>query len=224
MKVYKPLPIPKDSKWDRKTYNPLILIDRWISNKTRHTWFYWKYEDYISEPIWNLIRGIKNLWRWFPVIWKDRDWDSNYIFSIFKHKLLLQRKYIVKNNRHTRVDLDNRDMTICLNLIERIQEEYYGMEYLDYEDSKFRFEKTGDKYDGKDTYEMKCDVISETYDTYLNKYKSSARFIIKNGYKGVKVDPQNKQALCLYVAQHNQDKCQKLLFKILEEKISNWWD
>ena len=33
------------------------------------------------------FRRIYNLYRWFPIIWKDQDWDHSYIFEIFKFKL-----------------------------------------------------------------------------------------------------------------------------------------
>jgi hypothetical protein len=224
MKTYKPLSTPEDSIWDRKIYNPFVLLDRWISKKTRHTWFYWKYERYASEPIYNFINGIKNLWRWLPIVWKDRNWGDNYIFEILKYKLLIHRKHLVKNNRHTCIPETNRDITICLNLIERIQEEYYGIEHMDYKESKFRFEPTGEQFNGENTYIMEEDLVSENFDLYLSKYKSSVRYILKNGYRGRKIDGEDKDVLCLYVAQYNQEKCQKLLFKILNEKINNWWD
>jgi hypothetical protein len=28
------------------------------------------------------FRNIHNLIRWFPIIWKDRDWDDHFIFEI----------------------------------------------------------------------------------------------------------------------------------------------
>ena len=34
----------------------------------------------------NTKRGIVNLIKWFPVIWKDRDWDHYYIYSIWYKK------------------------------------------------------------------------------------------------------------------------------------------
>ena len=33
------------------------------------------------------ITGIKNLWAWFPIIWKDRDWDGWFIYQIIEFKL-----------------------------------------------------------------------------------------------------------------------------------------
>lgn len=197
MKTYKPLPIPNDSAWDRKTWR--------------------RY-----SPVWFLefIRGIQNLIHWLPVIWKDRHWDDHYIFEVLKHKIKLQRKYIVDSNRHTRVNIDNRDMTIVLNLIERVQDEYYALEYLDYVKSKFRFEPTGLLHNGEETYSMEQDVIFENYDAYLKKYRTSVRAVMKSNMETT-ID---KSKLCFQVAQYNQQKAHNLLFRILNERLTWWWD
>ena len=192
MKTHKPLPLPNDSAWDRKTWR--------------------RY-----SPVWFLefIRGIQNLIHWLPVIWKDRHWDDHYIFEVLKHKIKLQQKYIVNSNRHTRVNIDNRDMTIVLNLIERIQDDYYALECYEYENSNFRFEPAGDE-----KYTMERDVISENYDAYLKKYRTSVRAVMKKDMETT-ID---KSKLCFWVAQHNQQKAHDLLFRILKERLTWWWD
>ena len=35
----------------------------------------------------DIIRGVKNLIRWFPTIWKDRDYDHSYIYEVLRVKL-----------------------------------------------------------------------------------------------------------------------------------------
>ena len=197
MKTHKPLPLPNDSAWDRKTWR--------------------RY-----SPVWFLefIRGIQNLVHWLPVIWKDRHWDDHYIFEVLKHKIKLQQKYIINSNRHTRVNIDNRDMTIVLNLIERIQDEYYALEWYEYENSRLRFEPTGELHDGEETYSAERDLISENYDAYLKKYRTSVRAVMKKDMETT-ID---KSELCFWVAQHNQQKAHDLLFRILKERLTWWWD
>ena len=192
MKTHKPLPLPNNSAWDKKTWRSY-------------------------SPVWFLefVRGIQNLIHWLPVIWKDRHWDDHYIFEVLKHKIKLQQKYIVNSNRHTRVNIDNRDMTIVLNLIERIQDDYYALECYEYENSKFRFEPAGDK-----KYTIEQDVISENYDAYLKKYRTSVRAVMKKDMETT-ID---KSKLCFWVAQHNQQKAHNLLFRILKERLTWWWD
>jgi len=196
MKNYKKLTIPKDSAWNRKGLSARI----WRNTHWRIRYF---------------IGGIKNIFRWIPALYKDKDWDHWYIYTILQKKIEFQRKEIIYANRHMEVDRDNRDMTIVLNLIERVKEDYYGTEYLDYSETKFRFEPIeGDR----ELYTMEQDVISENYDGYLKKYPSSVRKVLKE-----KPD-LNKEDLCYYVAKHNEKKAHDLLHQILKERMSWWWD
>jgi hypothetical protein len=196
MKNYKKLIIPEDSAWNRKGVLPFL----WRKTHWRIRYF---------------IGGINNIFRWVPTLYKDKDWDDWYIFTILQKKIEFQRKEIIYANRHTQVDRDNRDMTIVLNLIERVKEEYYGTEYLDYSETKFRFEPIeGDD----DHYSLEQDLISENYDEYLRKYPSSVRKVSKE-----KPD-LNKRDLCFWVAKHNEEKAHNLLFRILKERMRWWWD
>jgi hypothetical protein len=192
MKNYKKLPIPEDSAWSR---NPL-----WRKLNWRIRYF---------------LTGCKNIIRWAPTLYHDRDWDHSYIFTILQKKIEHQREEITYANRHTGVGRDNRDMTIVLNLIERVREEYYATEYLDYRETKFRFEDVEDNPKYKS---LELDIIWEDDDTFLSKYPSTVRKVIKD-------KPElNKTDLCFWVAHYNQERAHNLLFKILKERMRWWWD
>jgi len=191
MKNYEKLTIPEDSAWDR---NPF-----W-----RH--LHWR--------IRNFIIGCKNIIKWAPTLFEDRDWDQYHIYTILQKKIEFQRKEIVYSNRSTRVWQDNRDMTIILNLLQRVKNGYYEGEHTDYYEMKVETIPV----DGTSLKEMKFNVLSERYDEYLNKYKSSVRKLLKEEGE---ID---KETLCMLVARHNQEKARKLLFNMLNEKIEGWWD
>jgi hypothetical protein len=193
MKNYKKLIVPNDSAWDRN----------WLWRN-----LHWRVRYFIT--------GVKNIFRWIPTLYKDKDWDGWYIYNILQKKIEFQRKEIVYANRHTDVDRDNRDMTIALNLLERVKEEYYGMEDFDYSKTKFDFIPVEDNPSLK---EMKMTVLSENYDEFLKKYPSSVRKVLKENGNDLE-----KRNLCHLVAKHNQEKARKLLFKLLEQKIERWWD
>ena len=84
-----------------------------------YRWFLWD-AKHVHKTTWI---GIKNLWKWFPIIWKDRDWDYYYIFQVLKFKLEKQAKH-----------LGGRDaelMMTCVRLINKLQNEEYYEEYYD---------------------------------------------------------------------------------------------
>ena len=191
MKNYKKLTIPEDSAWDKSTI--------------------WK------RPHWrirNFLIGCNNIIKWTPTLFKDRDWDQYHIYTILQKKIEFQRKEIVYANRSTRVWQDNRDMTIILNLLERVKDGYYESENTDYYEMKVETIPV----DGTSLKQMKFEVLSERYDEYLNKYKSSVRKVLKEEGE---ID---KETLCMLVARHNQERARKLLFNMLNEKIEGWWD
>jgi len=196
MKNYEKLIVPEDSAWNRKTLSARI----WRNTN-------WRIRDFLTS--------CNNIIKWAPIIWKDRDWDEWYIFTILQKKIEFQRKEIIYANKHTQVDRDNRDMTIVLNLIERVKEEYYNTEYLYYEESKFRFEEVEER---EDLTRLEIDVLSERYDEFLMKYPSGVRKVLRD-----KPD-LNKKDLCFYVSHYNQEKAHDLLFRVLRERMRWWWD
>ena len=193
MKTYKPLPIPEDSAWDRVT-----LFGR----------LHWRIRSFLTS--------CNNLIKWFPTIWNDRDWDGHYILKILQKKIEFQRKELVNANRHTRIESDNRDMTLALNLLERVREEYYQMECMDYWDNDIIFNDVPDKHGFKSIdFEEKW----EKFDKFLSKYPSSVRGVVKEHG-----EQDDKKRLCLLVSYYNHEKANKLLFRILEERLAYWWD
>jgi hypothetical protein len=195
MKIYTKLPIPKDSAWQRKTWRRYV---------------HWRIKEFID--------GFTNIIRWIPTLYKDRDWDDFYITKMLQTKIEFQRKYLVHHNRHLNIDIDNRNMTWILNLIERKHEDYYQLEKYDYEKSEIVFTPILDR-PGLNT--MDVIVHSEKWDEYLNKYPGATRRV-KKLYSDK--DLSDKQELTRYVAQYNQERCNKLIWRIMHEKSEQWWD
>ena len=63
MKTYKQLPIPKDSDWDRNT-----LLSK----------LHWRIRYFFT--------GVKNIFKWMPTIYHDRDWDGDFILKILQKR------------------------------------------------------------------------------------------------------------------------------------------
>ena len=68
--------------------------------------------------------GIRNLKRWLPIIWADRDFDFRYFLDILSFKLS-NMKYAAENYWISANALrDAKDMGIAIALIDRIANEY----------------------------------------------------------------------------------------------------
>ena len=195
-------------------------------NKTLTIWdkisLWWRFDGKYYPKF--LKYGIKNIIYWFPIIWKDRNWDHSYILTILQHKLKAQAKYIGSKDRHTRAKQDARRMKICVNLIEKLQESFYETEYMVYAKEKHWFEPVKGK-EGYSSWES--EIVWEYYKDYFKRYP----LIYKRVMNGEGVFPltgtteaKNNQRIAMNIAHINQDRAHQLLFKIMEENIQGWWD
>jgi hypothetical protein len=196
----------RDAKpWHKKVWHNLLLK--------------WEFE---YKYLWrNFKIGVRNIIYWLPIIWKDRNWDSHYIFEVLAHKLKAQSKYISDRDIHTRAKRDAEVMLTCVRLIDKIQEEFYAMEPMDYEKTKYWFEDIPDK-PGYSTWESR--QLEENFDDYFKKYPLIHKRVL-NGEGWLKIeDFTDKHRIASNIAHINHDRARKLLFKIMEQNIERWWD
>ena len=189
-------------------------------NIFRKIYLWWRFDGRYYHN--DLIRGIKKLWYWFPIIWKDRDWDDHYIFEVLKHKLKTQAKYISNNDRHTRAQLDAKRMRLCVKLIEKVQDESYQMEYMDYHKDRVWFTDCED-HEGSSLWNS--EEVWEKYDDFFKKYPLVYKRVLKGeGPFSLEGREDDKKIIAMNVAHINQQRAHKLLFKIMEQNILRWWD
>jgi hypothetical protein len=173
---------------------------------------WWKFEGRYYHK--DFVNGVKNLIRWFPVIWKDRDWDDHFIWELMMKKITFQAKYIGDQDRHTRAKRDAEIMMTCVRLMERVKEEYYGTEYIDYHETKHEF--------------VDCDVpghkcletteLSENFDEYFKKYPRLYKKILSENPN------ESKSRIGFLMSMENHKKAKRILFRLMEQYIGNWWD
>ena len=183
---------------------------------------WWKFEGRYYHK--DFIRGVKNVWKWFPTIWKDRDWDQHYIYEILRVKLENQAYHIGSNDHHTRAKRDAERMLLCARLIQIQKEDLYEMEYADYHETKYDFVPTDET---KKWYTMEDTLISENLDEYFEKYPRQYKRVLSgeiNRFKREIEDINDKKVIAMEIAHENQERSRKLLFKILEQHIECWWD
>jgi hypothetical protein len=180
-----------------------------------YRWFRWEAKHFHRD----VAQGFRNLWKWFSVIWKDRDWDDFYIFEVLKHKIKNTADYTEKKQRFVGWEKEVRYMRICVKLIERLQDEYYQAEYFDYHDVNHTFVpvKGSEK-----SFEIKSETTRDDLETYISMYPHAYRRLM-NDEKLMNYKKGNHSiALGMGIIRHR--KAKKLLFKILENRIEHWWD
>jgi hypothetical protein len=171
-----------------------------------------------------LKRSVINIWKWLPIIWRDRDWDQFYIYQILEFKLRKQANYISTMDRHTRAQEDSRDMLMCANLIAKVKEGSYSSEVLDYYESEFEFLDIEDK---PNFSEVKINIISEDFDSYFKKYPTWYKRTINHIKENPKIytsDHNDKKFVAMIMGDLREEKAKELVFKIISEKINGWWD
>ena len=204
-----------------------------MENETKITvWdkirLWWKFDGQYYHK--EFIQGVKNLWKWFPVIWKDRDWDSFFIYEVIRVKLNNQAEYIGGENRHTRAKRDAELMRLTSRLIQRCQDDHYDMEYMDYHESNLLWLDVTDNDDIPEKYKgskrLEIEEISENFDEYFKKYSRQYKRVMSGEVNRFNrpIEEKDKKVIAMEIAHENQDRCRKLLFKIMERRIEGWWD
>lgn len=189
-------------------------------NFFRRIWLWWYHDGRFYHKYFK--QGVKNIIYWFPIIWKDRNWDSHYIFNILKHKLKAQADYIGSRDFHTRAQQDARNMRICVRLIQNIQDDVYTMEYMDYSKDRHWFEPCNDGT-GNSTWET--ENIWEKYDDYFKKYPLVYKRVMNGeGFTSLEGREDDKHVIALSMAHLNHQRAKSLLFKIMDTQIEGWWD
>ena len=202
-------------------------MEDFFADRPKHTVFtkirlWWKFHARYYHK--DFVRGIQKLWYWFPIIWKDRNWDDHYIFEVLKHKLKAQANYIGRRDFHTRAQLDAKRMRLCVKLIQLVQDETYAMEYMDYGKDRVWFTPCEDR-PGSSRYNS--EEVWEKYDEYFKKYPLVYKKVLKGAGPFTldgRDESEMKKIIAMNIAHVNQERVHKLLFKIIEENIRGWWD
>jgi len=79
----------------------------------------------MMDEIRSIFRGIKNIFIWMPVIYKDRWYDHYYFFKILEFKLNLMANMFEKEGHHLLAEKDAHRMKMCSELCKRLAEDNY---------------------------------------------------------------------------------------------------
>jgi hypothetical protein len=179
-----------------------------------YRWFKWDAKHLHRD----IAQGFKNLYKWFPIVWKDRDWDDHFIFEALKFKLKNTANYFEKRQRFVGWEDEVKYIRICEKLIKRIQDDYYQMEYMDYVNMEFDLIPIANT----DKFEYKSTVTEDNLDKYFALYPRTKNEVLSSDKYKTYLSTDSGTALAMGVERHL--KARKLLFKIMEKRIEAWWD
>jgi hypothetical protein len=151
----------------------------------------------------NLSTGIRNVVRYAPVIWSDRDWDHYYLLKLLEFKFRNMAVACGDEGHHVNSDREGRQLRVCAHLVKRIREDDYFKNLA-----------------GPIEYRRSGKVLS-TYRTHLR----TRRF----GY----ISPVHRNGIAVtwneYKRLHDQAEKQKhddlaLLTTMIRRHLLTWWD
>jgi hypothetical protein len=167
----------------------------------------WFVKKKISDWYYDVKNGVPNLIKWFPVIWKNRDWDHSFIWLIL-HKKLTLMEYCIRNyGHHVYNKRDADQIKLCINLLDRLIKDDYHDNVFKYHDQKWgqlhlRF------IDIKDNPEIsRVNITRPKIITIEDKKQERKEF----RRLSEKVEKQRKQDIYF-------------LFDYMKKHIQGWWD
>ena len=101
------------------------------------------YDNYLT--IRSIKDGIKNLIKWFPLIWKDRNFDQGYLYDILYFKLGEMQKFFESDNTYSMDAKEyGKQIKECKELLKRIINETIEDENWDGENFTISIEELGE--------------------------------------------------------------------------------
>lgn len=160
----------------------------------------WAPRRFIRYSFSSFVNGVKNLKVWFPLIWKDRDWDYAYLEDIIRFKLHKMHKFFDGPDPYV-VDAKNiaKEIEEAYELLTRVHEDIY-LERLDpnyWKEALKPFETIKVKENGQVYYKLVNEQTEEEKNARLELHKEAYRL---------------------------QEEDRKRAYQIISEKSREWWD
>ena len=147
--------------------------------------------------------SIQSLIRWFPIIWKDRDWDYYFLEDMIIHKLKNMSKFYQDGKNVYSAEAENvaKEINEVIDLLERIQE---------------------------DDYESKID--SHFNDWIVEDRPITIEKITDNQVCRVFNSPNFSEEELIYrkrvyeLARELKEKERRMAYVLISKNIEKWWD
>ena len=148
------------------------------------------------------IQNINNLIYWFPVIWKDRQWDDYYFLEVMRKKLIIMEKfYRSPKALHEDAKGDADNILTAIRTLDRMISESYLTEALQefdemYPDYSWKIET--EPVENMPGFVRWVDTMTPIQSKLFRKCGKNADQLEKEDYD--------------------------FLFKHLRDHVQDWWD
>lgn len=154
--------------------------------------------------LWRLkefTRSLINLCRWFPILWRDRDWDYDYLLILMERKLLYMSQHMERYSVHTNQHVCVQKMRLCSKLLRKVREGEYLYETAGFHEMVF----TDGSISIKDIGDPKG---------YIDSHPTESRSLPLDM-------PVYTKATHIACMRHT--KAKRILFRLMEQNIETWW-
>ena len=164
-----------------------------------------------------LKHGIKNLIKYFPLVWKDRDWDSHFWLK-WNLKKLESMEYNIRNNgNHTRCEYDADKIHLAVLLLRRLVKDEYLENVMKTHESK---------WGETDMVFTPCDhkgnqLPKDTKDAKLYSMEMVTEKAITEKQK--KQETKERRRLYKH-SEYLKNQDLEYFNKIINKYLWNWWD
>ena len=164
----------------------------------------------ITYPVRRFFRKVKNVFRWLPTIWKDEDYDYNFINEILIKKLEHTRDFFLSDRTHI-MEADKVAAEIQ-EAIDRLHMTRDSWEF--YEDPA---QESIEKKWGKSTF------------NFIPTNDGTGSSYMEIEHENVKTDEDKEQYSkefrdAMKKARKDYMKDKKDAYKFIAKHIDGWWD
>jgi len=154
------------------------------------------------------ISRIKNLIRWFPVIWNDQDWDSEFTLDILLKKLEHQRDFFLSKDTHLANSWETADeIAIAISKLRHTRDYWEHYEQPAHEELDVKW--------GKGI------MRTEKYGEHCHEILFDREFV-KTTKDEAKYKKEFTDKLAKAREEYAKDKADAYLY--LATNIDKWWD
>ncbi len=146
------------------------------------------------------MEGIGNLIYWFPIIWKDRDFDHYYLTAILRHKMNSMAKFYDSSHAWG-VDAPKlaHEMKFCVLILDRILKDDYNKE-------------------GYYLHDRKWGELE-----FVTNEKGNMTITRVNRHMDEELEQEEYKKVCEDEMKY-RDVDIATLFEIMKNNLLNWWD